>query len=152
MMNDEKSRWKRVGPGRRTGLAVALVALVTIVQGCITAAVATAVIYVAGTTQYTAKVQVNASPDKVYAAMLRILDRRPDVTVEKRDDIKHKLEIAKGKNHATAQVELAGSGLAELKVTARENETDASHKELAMKIVQQVCDDLGVKYQVVEKM
>ena len=131
---------------------VALSALAIALAGCITAAATIAVIYVAGTFQYTVKVEVKAPPDKVYAAMLRILERRPDVAVDKRDDAKLQLEISKGKNTAVAQVvKLAEGELTQLTVTARENETDTSHKELALRVVEQVCNELGVPYRVEEK-
>jgi hypothetical protein len=152
MTKYEKTCWRKPGLGSLKGLMAALVFSAVVLPGCITAAVTTAVIMVAGTAQYTAKVEVKAPPDRVYAAMLRILERRTDVTVDKRDDAKFQLEVSKGKNKASAQVaKLTAGDLSELKVTARENETDMSHKELALKIVQQVCDELGVKYEVVEK-
>lgn len=152
MANCEKACWGRTRVGRPAGLTLALMALAIVLPGCITAAVTGAVIYVAGTLQYTATVELKAPPDKVYAAMLRILERRTDIKVDKRDDAKLKLEISKGKNQATAAVaKLADANSSELTVTARENETDMSHKDLALKVVQQVCDELGVKYEVVEK-
>lgn len=150
MQSHKLARWGTAGR-RSTGPMLVLMGLALVLSGCITAAVATTIIVVAGTMQYTATVEVSAPPDKVYAAMLRILERRPDVTVKDRDDEHRHLEVSKGKNTAKAEVKLAKSGLTELTVTARENETDMSHKELALKVVQQVCDELGVKYQVVEK-
>lgn len=135
---------------RRLGWLAACVLLVS-TAGCITAAVMTTVVYVVSTMEYTATVEVKAKPADVYAAMLRILQRRTDVEVVKRDDAKYLLEIRKGKNKATAQVSLAESGLTQLKVTAKEGETEASHQDLAYRIVTQVCDELKVKYTVVEK-
>lgn len=152
MKDPQKARCGRTGLGKPAGLMTALTVLASVLPGCITAAVTTAVIMVSGTAQYTAKVEVKAPPEKVYAAMVRILERRTDVKTDKRDDAKLQLEFSKGKNRASAEVaKLAGGDVSELKVTARENETDVSHKDLALKIVEQVCDELGVKYEVVEK-
>jgi hypothetical protein len=119
--------------------------------GCITAAVMGTVVYVVSKMEYTATVEVKAKPADVYAAMLRILQRRPDVEVVKRDDAKFFLELKKGKNSAKAQVSVTEAGVTQLKVSAMEYETEASHQDLAFRIVTQVCDELGVKYNVVEK-
>lgn len=138
----------------RLGLVLLLAGVAAGQSGCITAAVTATVMYVKGTMEHTATVKVQATPADTYAAMLRILERRPDVTVDKRDDDKRELKLSKGKNKATARVKEAESGAAgmtELTVTAREGETDQSHEELALSIVQQVCDELGVPYEVVEK-
>jgi hypothetical protein len=119
--------------------------------GCITAAVMGTVVYVVSKMEYTATVEVKAKPADVYAAMLRILQRRPDVEVVKRDDAKFFLELKKGKNSAKAQVSVTEAGVTQLKVSAMEYETEASHQDMAFRIVTQVCDELGVKYNVVEK-
>jgi hypothetical protein len=119
--------------------------------GCITAAVMGTVVYVVSKMEYTATVEVKAKPADVYAAMLRILQRRPDVEVVKRDDAKFFLELKKGKNSAKAQVSVTEAGVTQLKVSAMEYETEASHQDLAFRVVTQVCDELGVKYNVVEK-
>ena len=109
------------------------------------------VVYVVSKMEYTATVEVKAKPADVYAAMLRILQRRPDVEVVKRDDAKFFLELKKGKNSAKAQVSVTEAGVTQLKVSAMEYETEASHQDMAFRIVTQVCDELGVKYNVVEK-
>ena len=119
--------------------------------GCITAAVTATVVYVASTMQYTATVEVKAKPADVYAAMLRVLKRRPDVEIVQRDDAKYLLEIRKDKNKAMAQVTTGQGGLTLLKVTAQEGETEASHEDLALRIVTQVCKELKVQYRVIEK-
>jgi len=134
----------------RLGLLAACLLLVS-AAGCITAAVMGTVVYVVSKMEYTATVEVKAKPADVYAAMLRILQRRPDVEVVKRDDAKFFLELKKGKNSAKAQVSVTEAGVTQLKVSAMEYETEASHQDLAFRVVTQVCDELGVKYNVVEK-
>ena len=134
----------------RLGLLAACLLLVS-AAGCITAAVMGTVVYVVSKMEYTATVEVKAKPADVYAAMLRILQRRPDVEVVKRDDAKFFLELKKGKNSAKAQVSVTEAGVTQLKVSAMEYETEASHQDMAFRIVTQVCDELGVKYNVVEK-
>ena len=138
---------------RMTLAVLMLSACVVLVSmaGCITAAVTATVVYVVSTMEYTATVEVAAKPADVYGAMLRILQRRPDVEIVKQDDAKYFLDIRKGKNKATAQVTSAESGVTVLKVTAVEGETEASHEELALRIVTQVCDELKVQYRVIEK-
>ena len=135
---------------RRLGWLAACLLLVS-AAGCITAAVMGTVVYVVSKMQYTATVEVKAKPADVYAAMLRILQRRPDVEIVKRDDAKYLLDVKKGNNKATCQVSVTEAGVTQLKVSAMEYETEASHQDLAFRIVTQVCDELGVKYNVVEK-
>ena len=133
---------------RLTWLAACLLLVST--GGCVTATVVT-VSYVVSTMEYTATVEVPAKPADVYGAMQRILQRRPDVEIAKRDDAKYLLDVRKGKNKATAQVSSTEAGATLLKVSAQEGETEASHKDLALSIVTQVCEELGVQYRVVEK-
>jgi hypothetical protein len=147
----EQSVPARVQRAARRFMWLAVCVLLASMAGCITAAVTATVVYVASTMQHTATVEVEAEPADVYAAMLRILQRRPDVEIVKRDDANHALEIRKGKNKATAQVSATEEGMALLKVTAQEGETEASHKDLSLNIVTQVCEELGVQYRVVEK-
>ena len=42
-------------------------------------------------------------------------------------------------------------GRTELTVTATAGEKDQKHKELALKVVEAVCNELGVEYKIVEK-
>jgi hypothetical protein len=132
-------------------LVLSVCVLLVGMTGCITAAVTATVVYVVSTMEYTATVEVEAKPADVYDAMLRILKQRSDVEIVKQDAVNYLLDIRKGKNTATAQVSLTKSGVTMLKVKAREGETGASHEELALRIVTQVCDELKVQYRVVEK-
>jgi len=154
MMNHVKLDGEVLAQARRTARRLSCLAacvLLASTAGCITATVMATVVYVASKMQYTATVEVKAKPADVYGAMQRILERRPDVEVVKRDDAKYLLDIRKGKNTATAQVSATEGGLTILKVTAKEGETEASHEELALRIVTQVCDELKVQYRVVQK-
>jgi hypothetical protein len=135
---------------RRLSLLAVCLLLMT-AAGCITAAVMGTVVYVVSKMEYTATVEVKAKPAEVYAAMLRILQSRPDVEVVKRDDAKYLLEVKKGNNKATGQVSVTEAGTTQLKVSAMEYETEASHQDLAFQIVTNVCKELGVKYTVIEK-
>ncbi|MCE5325347.1 MAG: hypothetical protein LLG01_02925 [Planctomycetaceae bacterium] len=143
--------------GNRSCGAVGFALLLTCgisLSGCIAAAAAIAVIAVsggAGTGRYTAKVVLKVPPDKVWAAGNRILARRPDILVSNRNDATHELEFSRGKNKAVCHAEPAGDGTwTQLTIAATENEKEATHEELALKIVEQICTELGVKYQVME--
>lgn len=153
-MNETKHGDSLISRSKKTAGKLALLGVCFLLlntTGCITAAVTATVVYVMSTLEYTASVEVQASPQKVYDTMNKILKQHPDVEVISRDDNKLCLEIKKGKNTAKAQVSVNPNGATLLKVTARENESEASHKDLAFKIVTKVCDELGVKYKISEK-
>ena len=91
------------------------------------------------------------TPAEVYNAMLRILDRTPDVTIKKRDDDKRRLKVSRGKNDAEANVKLHDDGRTLLTVKADAGERGKDDEDLALEIVEKICNELGVKYKVVEK-
>ena len=106
--------------------------------------------YKKGTKFNTAKVQVQAAADELYSAALGIIYDDPAIELRKKDDKKMKVEGRKGKLLAKIEVKALDSGTAELIVKADAGKKKAD-KELALHIVERICDILGVKYEVVEK-
>jgi hypothetical protein len=132
------------------GFAPMLVVLAGL-SGCITAATIATIAYIASTTGHTAVVQLDVSPEKVYVAMKKAAAATKGVEIKKEEPEKFTMKVQKDKNTATATAKRLESGKTEFSVTASSKEEDVSHEDLALRIVERVCKELGVKYKVVEK-
>jgi hypothetical protein len=135
----------------RVTLVILLLLTATVLHGCITTAVIATIAVIAGDSGHTVTVEVENTPAEVYNAMLRVVDRTPNVKIDKRDDKKYLLEVSRGKNSAEANVKLHDDGRTLLTVTADAGEKGKEDEDLALEVVEKICDELGVKYRVVEK-
>jgi hypothetical protein len=124
--------------------------MVGVMQGCIATATVATIIALSGAGGHEATVELDVEPDEVYAAMIRILQRRPDITVQKEDEKKRLVEASKDKNKMTARVRIASNAMSELTVTAKAGEKTRTDEELALVVVETICDELGVKWKVVK--
>lgn len=141
------------GSKTRRGLwiGVTLIAGAIFMQGCITAAVVATVAIVGGSMGgYTATVEVDAPADRVYRALLGAVSTRPEVKITKQDDKDHKIKMERGKCKGSAEVTVK-NGKTVLTVKAKSSVEDVSDEELAQRIVEVVCQDLGVEYHVVKE-
>ncbi len=120
-------------------------------SGCITAATIATIGYVKSRMEHTAVVLLDVSPNKVYGAMEKVAAATEDLEIKKQDPEKHTMEVKRDKNTVRASAKRLESGKTELKVTASSKEEELSHEELALRVVELVCNELGVHYQVVEK-
>jgi hypothetical protein len=98
----------------------------------------------------TTTVLIKKEPDVVYAAMIRVIERKPDVEVINKEDESYLIEAARGETKATAKATPHGSGLTQLIVTADAGKGDQSDEDLALNVVKQICEELKVGYKVVE--
>ena len=131
---------------------VAFLLVVTIIlQGCVVflSSVAT-VVWMRGSNHITTTVLIKKEPVEVYAAMIRIIERKPDVKVIKKDDESYLIEAVRGEVKATAKATPYESGLTQLIVTADAGKDDQSDEDLALNVVKQICEELKVGYKVVE--
>lgn len=122
-----------------------------ILQGCVVflSSVATMVV-MRSKDHLVTTVLVKKSPEKVYAAMNKVLDSYPDVKVLNKDDEKFLIEASRGKNKVSAKATAYGSGLTQLVVTADAGEEGQSDEDLALRVVTMVCDELGVQYKIID--
>ena len=144
-------RTRRPG-GRAVALLVSLAA-VTILHGCITAtAIAVVRIYRRRTSQgYILRAQVPRTPDQVYAAMVEIIRRRPDLSVHSMDATKHMAEVSnKADERVSVQAKAAGDGSSELIVTVAKAGGGRAKEQLALDVITMICDELGVRYKLSE--
>jgi hypothetical protein len=131
--------------------AVLLLCVAFGLHGCITATVVATIAIIKSRLSHTATVQIEKDPKTVYDTMVRIVEGRPDIKIDSKDDAKYRLKASRGKNRVDARAKLLDSGMTELTVTATADKEEQEHKDLALKVVETVCKELGVKYKVVEK-
>jgi len=120
-------------------------------NGCITAATIATIAYVKSQSEHTAVVLLDKSPSEVYGAMEKVAAATEDLKIKKQDPEKHTMEVQRGERAVKATAKRLESGKTELKVTASSKEEELSHEALALRVVERVCNELGVHYQVVEK-
>ena len=116
--------------------------------GCVAAI--PVVIYYEAEKHYTATVQVDAKAADVYNTAVRLIGEKPDVKIKKKDDAKFLVEIERGKQYASIKAVSHNGNKTQLVVTADASKKKEEDKELALRIVKDICDELGVKYKVVK--
>jgi hypothetical protein len=114
------------------------------------AAIPVAVHYYKSSKYSTAMVQVKAKVADVYQTALRIVEEKPELKLLKKDDVKFMVEAKEGELHANVKAVAISDNQTQLVVTADAGKKEAD-KKLALQIVTNICDELGVKYTVVEK-
>lgn len=136
--------------GKRMLTVMSIFAASMILQGCVVflSSVAT-VVMMRGDKHHTTTVLVKKDPTTVYAAMIRIIERRSDIKILSKEDEKHFIEVSRGDARATAKATDYGSGLTQLMVTADAGKSDQTDEALALNVVTQVCDELGVAYKLI---
>jgi hypothetical protein len=107
---------------------------------------------------YVSTVEVPASADKVYQTAIRETEARPNLKILKRDDAERFIEVTDGVQKASAKAKPVGPEKTELVVVANVPKTEEGkevererEKELSLRVVNVLCDGLGVKCNVVEK-
>lgn len=145
-MNHSTQRRKRT----IIGTMAALIMVPLLLQGCIVflSSVAT-VIMMKGEEHHTTTVLVKKTPSEVYAAMTRIIAQRPEIDVKRKDDQTFLIEAAGKNGNVTAKATAHNADVTQLIVTS-DSQTDLSDADLALNVVKQICDELGIDYKVVE--
>lgn len=113
------------------------------------AAIPVAVHYYKSSKHFTAIVQVNAKAADVFQTALRIVGENPDIKLLKKDDEKLMVEAKKGELFASIKTTAISNNQTQLVATADAGEKEED-KKLALQVVTRICDELGVKYTVVE--
>jgi hypothetical protein len=130
--------------------------VVLLVTGCWPApgagvAHTTALVYTRGARQNTVSIRLKAPPRDVFAALERILETRPDLEIIKRDPGRRLVEVAKDDLHLAAQATDLGGGETLLFVWADAGTSGRTGRDLALDAVEQLCRELGISYEVVER-
>ena len=107
------------------------------------------VVYTAGAKKHTAAVQISLPATEVYATIVRLIEEKPDNIIENRNDKAFLIEIEESGRSITGQVTSLGPDRSLLYVWVDAGNTGLTGQELATDIVEIVCDELGVKYELV---
>ena len=145
------SRARRCNAGTRVVVGALLLSAAMLTSGCVTAA-AVGVIYLVSTAGgQTATVEVEASPPKVYAAMLKIVEADPSIHLKEKDDEKMTVSVSRAKETASGSVRRMENGHTRLVVKAKSPGGREASVDLAQRAATRVCEELGVPYKLVEK-
>jgi hypothetical protein len=122
-------------------LGLSLLLLVAIaIEGCaLTAVTIATVAYIKSRNHHTtARGELKAKPDKVYDAMVRVIEQKSDITIVKKDAESYMVKASKGKKYFNGKATPLGNGCTLLTVTA--------DKELTLDALRQICSELGLRY------
>ena len=121
--------------------------------GCIVAAVVGAVALAVGMpVRHAVTVEVQNSPEEVYEAMLRVVEKNPELTLLSESLLKYKVEAFKLKNQTESTAVPMDGGKTRLTVKAAAGEKDQTDKELAIKTARDICAELGIKDPVIQNV
>ncbi len=126
-----------------------MLTLLTVISLLACVAAIPVMVYKQTTKYHTATVKVNVKANEVYRMALFIIEKDPELKLLKKDDEKFVVEAEQGELNATAMATPLDNKQTQLIVTADAGKKE-SDKELALEIITDICDKLGVKYTVVE--
>ena len=107
------------------------------------------VVYTTGSKQHTAAVQIPVAASSVFASLVNAIKEKPDVVIENLDEKAFLIEVSRGSRSMTGQATPLGANRSLLYVWIDAGNSGLSGEELATTVVEVVCDDLGVKYELV---
>lgn len=99
----------------------------------------------------TSTVQVQEYANNVYKAILKVIKETDGLVLVKKDDEDRKVEAKKGDLRAKITVNVLGEGATELVVKADAGKDKDADRELSLRIVKRVCEEIGIKYEVIEE-
>ncbi len=111
-----------------------------------------ALVYATGARQQTVAVELSVAPPDVFGSMSRVVALLDGATVLHRDDDAMELEISIDGMHLTGKVTDLGNRSTLLYIWADAGNTGQSGKELALKAVERICEDLGVTYKLMPSL
>jgi len=103
------------------------------------------VVYTKGARQHTATMQIARPPAEVYAGMLRVLARRPDLTVINNDEKHFLLEVTKGGNRLTGQATELDANSTLFFIWADAGESGQTGQNLALSAMRELCAELKIE-------
>ncbi len=142
---------KSRGMTRSIGMLVLSVMVLSIL-GCV-AAIPIAVAYYKDKEKYHATAEIPALPDKVYAAAVSLAEEK-ELKITKQDAEKRIIEVTDGKQTASLSAKPLGDDKTEVAVVAdipEAKERKEEQKELALRVIDKVCERLGVTYTITTK-
>jgi len=144
-MNKNKTVWNL--------LRMTLVSsILTSFLGCV-AAIPVAVMYYKAKENYIAKAELPAPAQKVFSTALSMAEEK-EVEIIEKDDKNLFIKVTDGKQTASLKAVPVSSDKTEITVTSsipEAKERKEEQKELALRIIDNVCARLGVKYTIIKQ-
>lgn len=103
------------------------------------------VVYTRGARSHTATVQIARPPAEVYAAMIRIIARSPDLKVINNDKKHYMVEITKGEKSLTGQATELDANSTLFFIWVDAGTSGQTGQSLALQAVREVCAELKVQ-------
>jgi len=107
------------------------------------------VVYTTGSKKHTAAAQIPVAASSVFASLVNAIKEYPDVVIENLDEKAFLIEVSRGSRSLTGQATPLGENRSLLYVWIDAGESGLTGEELATTVVEVVCDDLGVNYELV---
>ena len=107
------------------------------------------VVHTAGSRKHTAAAQIPVAAPEVFAAVIRLVEEKPDLLIDNRNDKAFLIEVTAGSQSLTGQVTSLGADRSLLYVWADAGESGLTGEDLATSVVELVCDELGVEHELV---
>jgi hypothetical protein len=135
--------------GKWVGVRALILSLVG-VQACFVLIPLVVIRYMSKPSGYTAEAEIRARADKAYAAAVALAEEK-DVKILERSDSEFRIEVTDGTQKASFKAVPVSSGRCKVTVTAnlpKMEDRKEAEKELALRVIQKVCERLGVRYSV----
>lgn len=122
-------------------------------QGCITTAVLLTTALISHSksrnTDY-ATTTVDATPDKVYEAELKAMEKHPDIKITKKDPKQHTIEATMGNDRIITQADPTADGKTRFRVLATSPDPLTASENPALDIEEDTLEEMKIKYKVEE--
>lgn len=130
---------------------VFVVAVAAFLNSCVLA-IPAVVHYYQSQSNYVASAEVRGSAEEIYRTAIKEAEARaPEIKIIKRDDAERKLEITDGVETASFLATQLSDEVSQIFVLAKSPEGAKKEKELALRIIEVLCESLGVDYTVTQK-
>jgi hypothetical protein len=107
------------------------------------------VVYTVGNKKHTAAAQIPVPASTVFSALVKLINESTDVVVVNRNDEAYLLEVTSEGRSFTGQTSSLDATHSLLYVWVDAGNSGQSGEQLAITVVELVCDALGVKYELV---
>lgn len=103
------------------------------------------IVYTKGARQHTATVQIALPPADVYAGMLRVLARKPDLQIINNDEKHYLLEVSSDERLLTGQATELDADSTLFFIWADAGNSGQSGQSLALRAMQELCAELKIE-------
>ena len=107
------------------------------------------VVYTAGAKKHTAAAQIPVDAATVFSTLIRIVEERSTAVVDNRNDDAFLIEVTSEGRNFTGQASSLDATHSLLYVWVDAGDSGESGEQLAISVVEIVCDALGVEYELV---